>query len=676
MNTSARRVQRNTRRTLIAGIAMLWSAAAAAPARAQTQPAEGLTSLSLEELLQVDVERVYSASRFVQDARRAPASVSIITAEDITRFGYRTLGDALRSVVGFYTTYDRNYTYLGVRGFGRPGDYNGRVLLLIDGHRTNDVVYDQALIGSEFQLDLALVERIEVIRGPSSSLYGSSAFFGVVNVITRRGRSIRGVEAAVEGGSLGSRRARVSVGSRTGDGVEFSLSGSAYRSDGQTRLYFPEYDTPETNNGVAEDQDADSSQSVFGQFSRGGLWIEGAWSSREKHVPTGAFDTLFGDPRFVTTDRRWFTTVQYGRRLGGATEAVGRVFVDRLYYSGDYPYESPSGPGTSVQKDVGEGTGLGAELLVSRRVMGRDTATIGVEARNSFQLDQLAYFEGSPDFDIESRQQGKKWAAFGQYESAITPDVLLNVGLRYDHETDIDGSFNPRLGLILAPNRPASLKLLYGKAFRAPNAYEQFYWPGQTRLEPETIHTSEGIFERRLGSRGRLSVAAFYNVINGLISEQEADNLGGGIQFLNADRVISRGAEWALEARADRGWLARIGHTFEDARDSRTDEAISNAPRHLVKMRLLAPLGSDRFTAGLEGEYVGRRRTVGGELVDGFYRQNLTIAAARIQDRVDARLVIGNLFDREYGDVGAVEHRQPVIVQDGRTAWLSVTFRF
>ena len=108
----------------------------------------------------------------------------------------------LRGVRGFYTTYDRNYSYIGVRGFARPGDYNTRVLLLIDGHRVNDGVYDMAPMGTDFLFDISLIDRIEVIRGPGSSLYGTNALFGVINVITKSGASRKGAQAEVVGGSL------------------------------------------------------------------------------------------------------------------------------------------------------------------------------------------------------------------------------------------------------------------------------------------------------------------------------------------------------------------------------------------------------------------------------------------------------------------------------------------
>ena len=134
--------------------------------------------------------RCIGASERLQPVMEAPASVSFITAAEIARYGYRTLADILSSVRGFYVTDDRNSSLLGTRGFAKPGDYNSRILLLVNGHRVNDNVLGQAAIGAEFGLDPAMFERVEIIRGPASSLYGDSAFFAVVNVITRTGASL------------------------------------------------------------------------------------------------------------------------------------------------------------------------------------------------------------------------------------------------------------------------------------------------------------------------------------------------------------------------------------------------------------------------------------------------------------------------------------------------------
>ena len=170
-------------RTSAALIAFIFLHVAAAAA--QTPPSE-VTTPSLEELLNVEI--ISTASKFSQEVTHAPASITIITADEIRYYGHRTLADVLRTVRGLYTSYDRNYSYIGVRGFSQPGDYNTRVLLLVDGHRLNDAVYDQAPIGTDFPIDVSLIERVEIIRGPGSSLYGTSAFFGVINVITRMAR--------------------------------------------------------------------------------------------------------------------------------------------------------------------------------------------------------------------------------------------------------------------------------------------------------------------------------------------------------------------------------------------------------------------------------------------------------------------------------------------------------
>ena len=105
---------------------------------AQDKPANpSLLDDSLEDLMSIKIDSVYGASGFTQRVTEAPASVTIITSDEIQKHGYRTLADILRNVPGFYITYDRNYDYLGVRGFGLPGQYNNSIALLMDGHRLN-----------------------------------------------------------------------------------------------------------------------------------------------------------------------------------------------------------------------------------------------------------------------------------------------------------------------------------------------------------------------------------------------------------------------------------------------------------------------------------------------------------------------------------------------------------
>ena len=180
------------------------------PLKAQDPPTStSLIGMSLEDLMKVDIDSVYGASGYKQKVTEAPASVTIITSDDIRKYGYRTLAEILSNAPGFYISYDRNYSFLGIRGFGRPGDYNSRILLLVDGHRLNDSVYDQAFIGTEFPLDVDLIDRVEVIRGPNSSLYVASAFLGVINVITKRAHNSRDVTASAcsprAGSSIGNR---------------------------------------------------------------------------------------------------------------------------------------------------------------------------------------------------------------------------------------------------------------------------------------------------------------------------------------------------------------------------------------------------------------------------------------------------------------------------------------
>lgn len=201
-----------------------------------------LLNLCLDQLGTIKVDTVYAASKFTEKVTDAPSSVTIVTRDQIQHFGYRTLADVIRSVRGFDVTYDRAYNYTGVRGFISLDNYGSRVLLLIDGHRMNDPIFDTAAVGTPALLDIDLSQRVEFIRGPGSAIYGSNAFFGVINVITRNGASVNGVEVSSSAGSLDTYRGRrVTLGKKLDNGIEYLFSGSYYDSAGQTRLFFKEF---------------------------------------------------------------------------------------------------------------------------------------------------------------------------------------------------------------------------------------------------------------------------------------------------------------------------------------------------------------------------------------------------------------------------------------------------
>lgn len=661
------------------------------PASPAAQPAPVLDDLSLEQLMDLKVGTVYGASLHAQSTGEAPSSVTIVTSEEIRRFGWRTLADALGAIRSFWVTDDRVYSYLGVRGLQRPGDYNGRVLVLLDGHPTNENLYGAASFGQDALVDLALVDRIEVIRGPGSSLYGTGAFFGVVNLITRTGAEIGVVEVQGEAGSLETLQGRLTWGHRFGNGVDVVLSGTRYDSAGQGGVYVPAYDDPSTNDGVAEGADGENAGSLFLRLAARGVTLEGAYVDRDHTVPVAPWGTVFDTDRTTTEDVRSYLELRYAGRVAEHTDLAARVYYDEYRYRGDYLYDyagEGEPPLLVVNRDEADGTWWGAE---SHAVVaaGAHTITLGGEwVRNvrqdqrNFDLDPSTGDEDRAAVYLDDGRESWNWGLFLQDGFRLGERVRVTLGARYDRYETFGGTLNPRAALVWNPRETTTLKALYGTAFRAPNAYELFYAVsgGEYRqnpdLDPEEIATAELVLEQRLGPAWRLTAGGFHYRVSDLISLVE-DPDDGSFLYDNTGNLKAAGVEFELAGKWPSGLQGVASWSWQEVRDEDTQDIVPNSPRHLAKARVLAPLFSRRVFLGAEAQYVGSRTAVTGGEVDGYTLVNATLSTApRLLGRLELALSAYNILDAAYDDPTADDFAVGRVPHVGRTFMARATARF
>ena len=627
----------------------------------------------------VKIEKVSTPSRFTQKASEAPSSVSVITSEEIKIYGHRTLADVLSSVRGLYVTGDRSYTYLGVRGFSRPSDYNSRVLILVDGHRMNDALFGSGFIGHEFILDVDLIDRVEVVRGPSSSLYGSSAFFGVVNVITKRAADLKNAEVSGEVGGQESYKGRFSAaGVFTNVGVQFVLSGSFYDSQGDRNLYFPEFDDPSTHNGVARNLDRERAWNLFGSLTWKDLTLSAAYVSRDKHIPTASWDTLFNDPRYKTVDEHGFVDLKWQRTLDEDNDVMARVYFDDYRYNADYPNIPTDPPSASLSRDNDLAQTVGGEIQWTRR-WHKHVFTFGTELREHVHQDQSFSDVNPPATYLDDRRSSFEAAFYGQGNFEILANLHLNAGVRYDHYEAFGGTANPRAGLIYNPWTKSAFKLLYGTAFRAPNMFETRYEVvpyniGNPNLNPEKIQTYELVYEQGLPANLQLTLNGYYYHIDDLINQVEA--APGSFQFQNTGEANAKGVEAELEWRPPCGGRARASYALQRAEDAATGDALINSPQHLAKFNLLVPLWRDKVFTGVEVQYASRVKTLSDAHADEFCIVNWTLFSQRLIKGVEMSASLYNLFDTRYAFPGGPGHIQDRLWQDGRSFRVKLTYRF
>lgn len=661
-----------------AGLNLGASAASGAEPAAQKQE---LHDLTIEELMAIEVQTVFSTSRYEQKVTEAPSSVTIITSADIRNFGYRTLADVLNSVRGFSVTYDRNYHSLAARGFGRPGDNNTRTLLLLDGHRLNDNMYDSSSIGNDFILDIDLIERIEISRGPGSSLYGSNAFFGVINIITRNGTELSGGELSGGTGSFREVKGRATAGMAWPSGSDMLFSGTAYSKKGD-ELYFEEYDPRNPffdpragNNGTAEDRDYERYHSIFSKASLSGFILQGAYLKRTKGIPTAPYGTDFNRDS-KTMDQRAYIDLSTSRRIAKETDLSVRLSWDLVEHRADFLYSGV------LNKDRGIGEWAGGEVQISSVVFDRHRVICGGEYIGSGRQDQDNADQEPFAVYLNDERRSRRWAGYIQDEFSAGAALRFSAGVRYDSTSLVKGTANPRLAAIFSPANESTIKLLYGSAFRSPSIYELYYQVPSSmppvvanpELKPEKIKTYELVYEQYLARGIRTTVDAFYYRIDDLINQTR--NGAGDLVFVNLDTAEARGLELEIEKKQAAGITGRVSYSLQRAIDLRTEEVLSNSPRDIAKLNLAVPL-MGTLVLGLEEQYTGRRKTAAGNYTGSFALTNATLGGQSSTGDLELSFSVYNVFDKRYSDpVGADLSPLNAIGQDGRTVRIKATYAF
>ncbi|MHB8093482.1 MAG: TonB-dependent receptor plug domain-containing protein [Candidatus Aminicenantales bacterium] len=637
---------------------------AAPGVRAEDPPQDDNT---LAKLLET---RVSSASRYLQTLREAPAAVTIITDEDIRRNGFRTLAEALNSISGFFITDDRNYTYLGVRGFGRPSDYTNRVLVQINGHTLNESVYGSAPVGTDLGLDLGAVERIEVVKGPGSALYGAGAMFAVVNLIMKKGGDLDGVRISAEAGSPGLVRGAVTVGRELGKGVDVFLSAQGTSIAGED-VYIQEFDAPETNHGIARGLDRDHHFGLFGSVSAGGLRLQALSVSRDKAYPTAAWGVIFNDDRAETRDQRIALELDWAGKLSPAMSLDLRAAYDDYSYKGWYPYDTLSLDSSRGRAWLGE-----ARFQWDLRANNRFVA--GMLYQSHVQADYRQWDAGGVFFygDYPFRL----WSFYLHDEFEAARNLSFVVGLRHDSYSSVGGSTTPRVAVLWHAAPSTTFKLLYGEAFRKPTIYETYYedaftnFKANPNIRPERIRTAEIVWEQTWGRHLFGSMSLYRYVMRGLI-DQRTDPADGWVEFVNLSRVVAVGLEADLHARLGSGLEIYAGYTLQAAKDSGTGLRLTNQPRHLLNAGVSFPVRS-LFAASLRTVLEAGRMTVRGTRTPGFALVNANFTSEPLFGHLRLALAVRNLLDASYKLPGGFEHVPAAIVQEGRTVSLKAEWTF
>lgn len=633
------------------------------------QPAVDLDALTIDQLMQIEV---VGAALHPQTLQDAPASVTVITAEDIRKYGYRTLGEALASVRGFYLSNNRTYETVGVRGFNLPGDYDSHVLVMVNGHNMADNIFDFMLFfGNDFPIDMNLIARIEIIRGPASALYGSNAIFATINIVTRSPDQAGPLTLTADTGSFGEKKVQVSDSEPLGS-AKVLFSGSVYNNAGESPLFFPQFNTPQNNYGNAVDMNGEKGYHFFANLVWRNWTVTAAFADHDQIQPISWGPTIFNDRGTRNNDVRNFIDATWEHATAAGT-LRWRTYYDAYHYLSRFDYSSTDG-GVEENRQHDLGDWVGTQLTYRFRPSLAGDITVGADTKIDIRALQSDFdVSPVPVLYLSANHPNRSLALIFQDEKKLSKAWKLDLGLRFDMSAYGADFLSPRAALLYQRSQWAA-KFLYGRSFRNPSAFQLFYsdglsGQGNPNARPETANTVEIDLERKLGKRMNLQASTYgYRLHDFLIGVPLANGL---IQYQNDDHIQAAGIELEINGRPANWLEATASYALQWTRD---DTFLENSPQHLAKLRFAIPLGR-RFDLSSGIQYQSSRLTLAGNTVSPVYLADFTLTSRRLLRNFDMRAGLRNAFNRSYSDPVDLNPAVDTMPQPGRSFFVELITR-
>ncbi|KXK32349.1 MAG: TonB-dependent receptor [Candidatus Brocadia sinica] len=658
------------------------------------------------------------ATRQETPLSKAPSIVTVITAEEIKNLGYRTFIEILRTVPGFEILKrgDLGISLPVVRGV----QCENRVRVMVNGHFTMNPARG-GIFETFDDFPVENIKRIEIIRGPGSAVYGENAFLAVVNIITFDAKDIDGVKVSSGYGNFDTYDENITFGKTFG---KLGISGMArYRqtngfdgiieSDTQTLMdnALSSLGFPPASLAPGRIHDDRQEYDMELKATYDDFYFNGWYTNKRA-------DTFIG-PQYALTDVSFFEIdyvfgeVGYKKTFDESFTIRPRVYYDQ-FDADNYIKALPDGTTLPFDTD-GDGVidtfttypdGITQRLKVIERIVGTELPfdyrlfdgnifTLGMEYRLINQVPKSASYNYNPETlePLDSMQSFTDTHPFFEDHTRrilsfylqdtwdITDTLNLTLGVRHDRYNDFGETTSPRAGLTWAFMKNASVKVLYGEAFRAPNFLEMFTLikpsiQGNEDLDPERIRTYEVGLNYQFNKHVTSSINYFNNDIRDLIVLRALSTTQGTTRYENFGDAHVQGIETETKIDITKGNYVFMNYTFQNPEDGDGDD-MPFVAQHFGNFGVNVHYWK-YINTNLSTFVSGRRSREAGDPRDdlpSYALLNLSVIAKEFFKIMEVQGTVFNLLDKDYSDPG------PISIPDdfprpGRTFFVGLSYRF